>query len=393
MLVAELRMVHPPRIAVLVPNFLGVTRAVLGGIGQYTREHDPWIIVNNPWQVAERGLELPRQPIDGAILCFPDILRSRRGRHIPTVLLTERFVDAPLPRVIPDSAAIGRLAAEHLLDCGLRHLAFIGYPRAAFARRRCLGFVQAVQRAGLACQVFGSAQTTVGEEDRRIPVAAVRRWLRGLPKPLGVMTCNDHVGMLMLGLCRELGLRVPADVAIVGVDNDELVCDFCAPPLSSVQLDSRNAGYTAAQLLHGLLRGRRAPARAIVIRPLGVVRRQSSDIVAIGGEVVGRAIKHMRDHACRGISVADVVRQTLLARRTLEKACRNLLGRSPLEEIRRIQLARARELLRTTLLPIGAIAEQVGLGEGKRLSEVFRKNAGQTPSEYRRDQQASPSSR
>jgi hypothetical protein len=104
-------MVRPPRIAVLVPNFLGVTRAVLGGIGQYTREHNPWIIVNNPWEIAERGLEPPRQSIDGAILCFPDILRNRRGRRIPAVLLTERFVDAPLPRVIADSAAIGRLAA------------------------------------------------------------------------------------------------------------------------------------------------------------------------------------------------------------------------------------------------------------------------------------------
>jgi LacI family transcriptional regulator len=207
------------------------------------------------------------------------------------------------------------------------------------------------------------------------------------------MTCNDHVGMLMLGLCRELGLRVPADVAIVGVDNDELVCDFCSPPLSSVRLDSRNAGYRAAQLLHRLLRGGKAPARAIVIRPLGVVRRQSSDIVAIGGEVVGRAIKLMRDHACQGTSVAAVVRQTQLARRTLEKACRNLLGRSPLAEIRRIQLARARELLRTTLMPIGAIARQVGLGEGKRLAEAFRRDAGQTPSQYRRGQQTIASGR
>lgn len=101
-------MVHPPRIAVLVPNFLAVTRAVLGGIGQYTREHAPWTIVNNPWQQAERGLELPPVPIDGVILCFPDILKGRRGRKVPTVLVTERFVDAALPRVIPDSAAIGR---------------------------------------------------------------------------------------------------------------------------------------------------------------------------------------------------------------------------------------------------------------------------------------------
>jgi LacI family transcriptional regulator len=379
MLAIELPMARPPQIAVLVPNFLGVTRAVLGGIGQYTREHNPWIIVNNPWEVVERGLEPPRQPIDGAILCFPDILRNRR---IPTVLLTERFVDAPMPRVIADSAAIGRLAAEHLLDCGLRHLAFIGYADAPFAQRRGSGFVQAAQQAGLTCHVFGAHNV-----DRQFPGAAVRRWLSALPKPVGLMTCNDHMGMLMLGLCRELGLRVPADVAIVGVDNDELVCDYCTPPLSSVRLDSRNAGYKAAQMLHGLLRGQKAPARPIVIQPLGVVRRQSSDIVAIGGEVVGHAIKFMRDHACDGLSVADVVRQTPLARRTLEKACRALLGHSPFNEIRRIQLARARELLRTTLLPIGTIAQQVGLGEGKRLSEVFRSHAGQTPSEYRRAQQ------
>ena len=198
------------------------------------------------------------------------------------------------------------------------------------------------------------------------------------------MACNDHVGMLMLGVCREAGLRVPADLAIVGVDNDELVCDFCNPSLTSVRLNSREAGYQAARLLHLLLRGHKAPRRPIIIQPLGVVRRQSSDIVTIGGELIGGAIKYMRDHACAGISVEDVLRAAPMGRRTLEKVCRRLLGRSPFQEIRQVQMERAKELLRTTDASIGTIAGLVGLGNGKRLSEAFRDHVGRTPSEYRR---------
>jgi LacI family transcriptional regulator len=376
-------MAGKPRIAVLVPNFLGVTRAVLGGIGQYTREHAPWAIVNNPWQQAERGLELPPVPVDGMILCFPAILKGRRGHGVPTVLVTERFVDSALPRVIPDSAAIGRLAAAHLMDCGFRHLAYVGYPNATFARRRAEGFVRTVEQAGLSCHVFGAADAHQGQEDRRVPSAQVRRWLGRLPTPLGLMTCNDYVGMVVLGLCREMGIRVPADVAIVGADNDELVCDFCSPSLTSVHLNSRQAGYQAARLLHMLLGGQEVPREPIIMQPLGVVRRQSSDIVTLGGELLGAAIKYMRDHACAGISVEDVLQAVPLGRRTLEKACRRLLGRSPFQEIRRVQMDRAKNLLRTTDASIGTISDRVGLGGGKRLSEVFRDHVGLTPSEYR----------
>jgi LacI family transcriptional regulator len=384
MLDGEQPMANQPRIAVLVPNFLGVTRAVLGGIGRYTREHAPWVIVNNPWQQAERGLELPQGPIEGVILCFPDILKGRHGRKIPTVLVTERFVDVALPRVIPDSAAIGRLAAAHLIDCGFRHLAYVGYPEATFSRRRGEGFVQAVRSAGLPCHVFGPVEGSRSADDRRIRARQIRRWLNRLPRPVGLMACNDHMGMVMLGICREAGLRVPADVAVVGVDNDELVCDFCNPSLTSVRLNSREAGYQAARLLHILLRGQKAPRGPIVMQPLGVIRRQSSDIVLIGGEEVGGAIKYMRDHACEGIFVKDVLRATSMGRRTLEKACRQLLGRSPFQEIRRIQMERAMDLLRTSDSSIATIAGLVGFGEGKRLSEAFRSHVGLTPSEYRR---------
>jgi LacI family transcriptional regulator len=373
-----------PRVAVLVPNFLAVTRAALGGIGDYTRAHAPWTVVNNPWEVMERGVELPPGPLDGLIACLPDVPRRLGRRRVATVLITERFHDEPIPRVVIDSAAVGRLGARHLIDRGFRHLAYAGYPRAVFARRRGEGFLRAARAAGLACRLYADPFPHHGETERRVKQTPLRRWLIGLPKPAGVMACNDRMAMMILQLCRDLGIRVPADLALVGADNDEMACDFCDPPLSSVDLNSRRAGYQAAALLHRLLQGRPPPDSPRLVRPAGVVTRLSSDIVVLGGERVGAAIKFMRDRACEGISVPDVVRAAGLPRRTLEKQCRRLLGRSPAAEIRRVQLDRARELLAGTDMAVGRIAEAVGLPEAKRLSEVFRAGLGTTPTAFRR---------
>lgn len=377
----------PYRIAVLVPNFLAVTRAALAGIGDFTRERSPWIVVNNPWEeLIGRRQSAPRTPFDGLIACRPDALRSRH-RTVPTVLFTEEFDRGPEPAVVPDSAAIGRLAAEHLMACGFEDLAYIGYHGAEFSIRRGAGFVRAVRRSGRRLHFYGHPEQMVRPWSRLRGAVTVRRWLAHLPKPIGLMACNDYLAMVVIGFCHDLGLSVPGDVAVVGVDNDELACDFCSPGLSSVDVNARQIGYRAAELLLTMLGGRRPPRRPIRVPPAGVVKRQSSDVLAIGDPLTAAAIKFLRDHACEGINVADVVAARRLPRRTLEKACRRLLGRSPLAEIHRVQLARARQMLAETDMPVHQVARLAGFRETKRLSAAFRRCLDTTPSAFRRTAQ------
>jgi LacI family transcriptional regulator len=383
-------MERKPRVAILIPNFFSVTRSVLGGIGQYLRQTHAWVLANNLFGVVERGFRIPRGQVDGVITCFPDSIEKFRGRSIPVVLVTERFLEAPWPRVISDSQAIGRAGALHLLGNAHGDLAFAGEYQRRFAWGRGIGFLRAVQEAGGRCHVLGGLDALLERKKVLIHGPAVRRWLAQLPKPVGLMACNDRLAMDLLNHCQALGLAVPGEVALVGADNDELICDFCAPPLTSVDLNAREAGFQAASLLGDLLAGRPGPSGPVVIPPQGVVIRASSDAFAAGDPAVSAAIKFLRERACGGLKVRDVIAAQPIPRRTFEKVCQKLLGRSPFSEIRRIQLERARQLLMDTDLPLFQVARAAGLGSGKRLSETFRKKWGQTPLSFRRKNRRGP---
>ena len=193
----------------------------------------------------------------------------------------------------------------------------------------------------------------------------------------------------MLDACRSAGLAVPSDVAVIGVDNDALLCDLASPPLTSVIPNAHRAGYEAAALLEKLMAGRKVPATAHLIPPLGVAARQSTDVLAVDDRDVARAVQFIREHACEGINVSDLLRTVPLSRRVLEQRFQKLLGRTPREEILHVRLARVRQLLGETDLPLYLIAERTGFEHVEYLSVVFKRETGQTPSEYRQETQGS----
>jgi LacI family transcriptional regulator len=209
--------------------------------------------------------------------------------------------------------------------------------------------------------------------------------VRSLPKPIGLMACNDDRGRQVLDACRRGDILVPDEVAVLGTDNDQFLCNLADPPLSSVDLDLPTIGYEAAAVLDRMMAGAPVPAAPVLLPPRGVVVRRSTDVLATGDRALAEAIRHLRDHACSGLRLKDFLKTTSLSRRTLERRTRQLLGHSPKEEITRVQLERARRLLAETELKVAAVAENCGFTQAKYFCQVFRRRCGITPAAFRRE--------
>jgi LacI family transcriptional regulator len=311
------------------------------------------------------------------------IVRLRK----PAVNVSGVLPDLEIPRVMADHEQAGRLAAQHFLDRGLRHFGFFGYTEHAFSKGREVGFRREVERAG-----FGVSSYLSDDPLHPEPTGLRRwdddlqQWLVGLPRPVGVLASHDIQGVQLSEACHRAGLRVPEDVALLGVDDDDLFCEVARPPLSSVALPGERIGFEAARMLEGLLSSRRRDSRprTVLLPSPGVKTRPSSDVLAIEDEDVVTAVRFIRDHACEPMGVAEVLKAVAVSRRSLERRFRATLGRGLGEEIRRVRMDKARGLLSGTEMPIAQVATRSGFSEAKHLSIAFRRETGLTPTEYRR---------
>ena len=306
---------------------------------------------------------------------------------VPTVDLNDQVRGLGLPQIHSDHAAIARLAADHLMDRGFRHFAYFGFPVVEWSVRRREAFAWHVTRAGHqfheglpARRVSWSHQQASWEAE----MEKVARWVKGLPKPLGIMAGNDIRGIQMLDACRQAGVAVPEEAAVVGVDNEELVCLLAYPPLSSVIPDAYRIGYEAAALLDLMMKGHRVTEPLRTIPPLRIAIRQSSDVTAIVNPCVASAMQFIREHACEGISVDDVLEHLTVSRSVLQRAFRNELGHTILDAITAIRMQRVKQLLTETELSLYDVADRTGYAYAEYLSTSFKRQTGQSPSSYRR---------
>jgi LacI family transcriptional regulator len=383
-------------VALIVMTSMTYGREILHGISQYIREYGPWSVY-----LEQRSLQDPEPPWlrgwrgDGIILgeVSPASSLARRLR-IPTVDLDEQ-VDSADPRagrgrphIQSDHRALGTLAAEHLLERGFNHFAYFGYPVFGWSRRSSEGFAARVQAAGFSCHQYRDAQPV--SFGHQLPswedeVDGASRWIAGLPKPLGLMACNDFRGLQALDACRRAAVAVPEEVAVIGVDNEVLACEMANPPLSSVIPDCRRIGYEAAALLDRLMQGESPPRTTREIPPIGIVTRQSTEITAIADRTVAEAVTFIREHASEGISVDDVVGHVTVSRSVLQKRFREALGRTVHESIAAVRLRRVQQLLIETDLPYEVVADRAGFSNRSYLSVVFRNATGTTLGAYRRE--------
>lgn len=377
----------PRRVALIVETSLASGRNILRGIARYVREHGPWAIYHQP-----RGLEedVPQWIAhwDGngiiARVQTPRIAEAVLATGLPAVDVLGMVPQAGLPLVHPDDRAVAEMAAKHLLERGFRRFGYCGIGGAAWAETRRQAFAATVRRAGFDCAECLLPAESARGIDWESQQEQLAHWVAGLPRPLGVMVCNDPRGELLLEACRRVGVAVPEEAAVVGVDNDEPLCEICDPPLSSVEPDHFGVGYRGAQLLDQLMSGKAAPDDPIFVPPLGVVTRLSSDVLAVDDPMLVRSLSFIRRHGCDGISVDDVLAQVPLSRSTLQRRFRRHLGRTIHDEICRVRLRRVCELLDSTDLPIDEVAHRAGFVHRQYLGEVFKAQLGMTPAEYRR---------
>jgi LacI family transcriptional regulator len=373
-----------PHIALVIETSHASGRDILRGIARYVREYGPWSIYHEPRSLEESVPRWLRNwDGDGIIARLQNtrIARAIVSTGIPAVdvLGVVRRPELPLAHV--DNGAIARLAAEHLLERGFRRFAFCGLDGTNWSDERGSAFSRAVALAGGECIVYraaGGRGTWEDEQDR------LAEWVGSLPHPCGVMACNDPRGQKVLEACRRSGVRVPDEVAVVGVDNDEPICEIADPTLSSVVADHEGVGYQAAALLDRARAGEVGAGVAVYVPPIGVVTRRSSDVLALADREVAAAIGFIREYACLGLGVDEVCEKLALSRSTLQRRFRDLLGHTIHDEIVGVRLKHAQELLAETEMPIATVAVRCGFGCQEYLGAVFRTRVGHTPASYRR---------
>jgi len=375
------------RIGLVFSYSLAYCRGILRGIKAFARTRDNWIFTPvNP--EADAGLRVLRELEPAGVIAhvYNDALaRALRSLDRPVVNVCGVLPGLTFPRVGLDDAAIGRLAAEHLIDRGLRNFAFVGHADHGYSVGREGAYRRAVRAAGF--PVVSHLETRSRFEPRGRLWSfddAVLRWLVALPKPVGVFACNDVWGAQLSEVCRQAHLRVPEDVALLGVDNDDLLCELARPSLSSVAVPSEAVGHAAGALLDRLLSGKRPPALPTLLPPRQIVTRQSSDILAIDDPDVAAVVRAIRQRAHEQIRIDDVLDAAPVSRRSLERRFRSALGRGIGDEIRRVRMDRVRQLLADSHLPVAQVATSAGFTDGKHLSVVFRQEMGMTPTAYRR---------
>ena len=381
-----------PHVVVCVDKSQSYGRGILLGVGDFLEKNGPWstfVEIASSGQI-DRGW-LRRWRGDG-ILAYvgsqnaADLL-LRSG--IPCVETYGALTETGLPRVGGNDDAIGRLGADHLLSRGLRNLAFCGPGGVEWSENRFRGFDAVAAESGCRVQAF-----------RRLPLrhapAVWERtqqklaiWLERLPKPVGVMAVNDPHAVNILDACQRAGISVPDQVAVLGVANDEEFCRLSSPPLSSIISNSRRIGYEAAKMLSRLMSGhirRPEKLKPILVPPVSVVTRQSTDLTAIEDETIATAISFIRNHACDGISVQDVARVVRRSRKTLYRGFKEVVGRSPHEEILRVQLEHAKPLLVQTSKNLDTVARMSGFTTASYFNVAFKREVGMTPGAFRNQQ-------
>jgi LacI family transcriptional regulator len=410
-----------PKVVLLMSPFAGYERGLLRGIARYARFRGPWVFYLSGDQP---GLPLPQiESLHGGPLPVRRIAGDTRDRTCPdlralgatgfigriqTPAVAKAVLDAGLPaiamdlseeqlaadnplsrlsEILPDSPKAGCLAAEHFIERGFRHFAFCGYSGRVWSHRREEGFARRLEEAGFSYDAYKPPE-------RRSALAGSREqprlnaWLQSLPKPVGVLACNDIRGRQVIDACAIGDMLVPDDVAVVGVDEDRLLCELSNPSLSSVALDSERGGYQAAELLDRMMSGQSTPRQTITVDALWVLPRRSTDAIAVADRDVAEGLRFIRDNARRPIGVADVVRHSTVSRRALEIRFQRDLGRSIRGEIQRVRLAWTRQLLVETDLPVWKIAETAGFSSLSYASKVFHREVGVTLARYRREHRA-----
>lgn len=376
----------PPHVALTIETSKVYGREILRGITRYIRSHEPWSIFTS-----ERGQDDPDPPWlakwkgDGIITRSLDMAwcRAAQRRGIAVVSLRHLVERPDFPTIFPDQDKIVSRIVSHFRERGFQNFGYIGVDgNKGWERLRRQAFLRFAGQPGVNIAIRPQlVKPNLGWEEEEEQLAA---WIATLPKPIGVMVNHDTQGIQLLDACRRAGTRVPDEVAVVSVDNDPVLCEIAAVPLSSLNQQVQLVGFRAAELLARMMQGRKVEAKNYFTEPGEVVVRQSSDVIAVDDERLAKAIRFARENACTLSGVEAVARASGMSRRALEKKFTERIGRTPLEEIHLARFHRVKQLLLETDYTLSQITELSGFKYQEYLVRFFRKRSGMTPGEFRR---------
>lgn len=371
----------PVSVAVLVEIDDTWGRNVVEAIAHFARDHR-WQLLLAP-RDAERRLRVPLDwRGDGVVVSLrdPSLVEHVRGLSLPAVDVAYMYPEERwLGRVATDDVARAELAFDHFRTRRLQHFACFAPPIGRYPKQRADQFRKIVETAGFECFEFESNKSGSQALNRD----ALAAWLSGLPHPLGVFTADPYPARQLAEICVQRGFDVPGEIAILSGDEDELLCDIMSPQISSIELASHRIGFEAASMLESIMGTGEVPAEPLLVKPLQVCARRSTDYLAVNDPDLRRVARLIWDRAADGLQVSDLLETAAMSRRKMEQLFRDTLGRTPAEEIRRVKLEKARQLMVTTALSVEAIALTCGFSSGPYLAHAFRKQFGISPSELR----------
>ena len=381
--------VVPKRVGIVVSPTLIYCRQVVHGIAAVGAGAGwEWLLVPT------EGVPLLADPLssslDGVIGHLEGVASTAAlfGPRVPVVDFSTARTESESLRVTSDDVAVGRLAAAYLLSLGLTHYGFLGWRGRDDSKWREQGFTETLAAAGFPCESFLWPAIDYATNETEEPSAELVRWVNRLHKPVGLFATNDRRALQLLAACQKLGIAVPESVAILGVENDEMFCELANPAISSIALSTQRIGYEAARMLERLMRNRHLNETMLLIPPAGVVPRASTGRTVIVDQDVAAAVRYIAMHVQDNLQVADVLREVLVSRRSLDQRFLKALGHTPAQEISRAQVEIAKQALSQTNGSMDLIASMAGFRNAKQLGATFRNVTGITPTAYRQQSRA-----
>jgi LacI family transcriptional regulator len=364
------------RIVLLVETSREFGRQLIIGIARYARLNGPWSFYKEPIDLKSSIPHLTSWKPDGIIMRDSLITNELLKLKIPTILaIHNSSYPKNFPIIKTDSYSIAKMASGHFIEKGFKCFAFCGFDNFDWSNERKSHFCRFNSEFGYKTHAYSSPNTSLTydwEKEQR----HVSEWIKTLPKPVGILACNDDRGQHILEVCKRINFKVPEDVAVVGVDNDPMICEIGDPPLTSIALNVESAGYEAAKLLDQLINGKKMKGQQIIVTASHIVQRQSSDILAVNDSEVASAIRYIKENAKNKILVKDVVKTTDIGRRTLEQRFRKTVHRSIYDEIRKVRVEWISKLLMETDLPISHISSFFNFTDIEHISRYFKKEKG-----------------
>jgi len=381
-----------PKVILLIERSRSFGRGLLYGIIQYSNLHGPWLCYMEP-EFYRKDKEESHKWLRGlgadgvmAHTWDQDLIETIVNLDIPAII--HGPMEKPIHRAYPlftDEAGTGHMAAKYFMERGFKNFAYCGFDM-IWSQQKGDGFKCTLSEAGFQTSFYQQPCA----KHLRIPPkeqVLIAAWIKSLPKPLALMACNDDRALDVLAACKIAQFKIPEDVAILGVDNDELLCKFSYPQLSSIVLSTERAGYEAAKVLDKLIKGEKISDKEknVTTLPMHVVTRQSTDTMAIDDKAVVNAVSYIRNNSRKMITVGHVAQVVGLSRRALEQHFRKALNHSVHDEIKHTRVNQMANMLVSTNLPISQIAKLLGYSKANNnISRYFKQQKGMSPLKYRK---------